>query len=421
MLFNAGYALETASSVPLCLRHDELGQFAGRYDGVPFLKEENVAHLRELLLRLGSGLARSNCQSCAVVGSAGSLAAQQAGADIDSHECVFRANIAPVHMYGDRVGTKHTFHVWALPAVTGLQGDVETLQKIQEELVHYALRAENASFLLLISEVSAAKALEFARSSKLPAGRVRVVHPMQLATLCRLFGPCDWRHRVPSTGLMMVHIARQICASPPSVFGFDANSIPFHYYGPQNDHVCDAVRQDRFRGQGGVHNWQAEQGLLLHWHAKRLIRLRLPSGNFSQIPDTSECSKTSELLEVHAPIAEMSGRYIAQVYGVNGKPVFERLPQNKHDVDIILYYTMCKWTARDIDVPMYTGFWVLGASQTLADEMKLTPGRATGCFAMAFSEDFRPERPEQSTWKVMDAQIARVADIRVHAIPSHQH
>ena len=86
---------------------------------------------------------------------------------------------------------------------------------------------------------------------------------------------------------MTVFLAMQLCQSAPKVYGFDANSIPFHYYDPP-DHVCDAAVGARLAGQGGnVHNFDVEKSQLRRWHDDG--RVTLWQTKFTPSPNDTQC------------------------------------------------------------------------------------------------------------------------------------
>ncbi|CAE8585004.1 unnamed protein product [Polarella glacialis] len=211
--------------------------------------------LRKLLLRLHGDRPARRCGTCAVVGAAGSLQRDNEGTHIDSHDCVFRVNLAPVQEFLHMVGEKYTFHFSGMPSLPGLSGETAKLANQQLLLARYSKLASNLSVTVLFDERGLQKVLEFVQGGEMGGSQLRVLHPMQLEMLCRELGYCSYGGEPgslrPSTGLITIFVAQQLCATPPVVFGFDANSLPFHYYDPQDDHVCDAIRLDRLRGQGG--------------------------------------------------------------------------------------------------------------------------------------------------------------------------
>jgi len=103
----------------------------------------------------------------------------------------------------------------------------------------------------------------------------------------------------------------------------------------------------------------------------------------------------TDTLELSTYDDSLSGRYKAQGYGVNGRVVFEK--QGAYDLNmgpVILYYTWC----RDDEDGTFMGSWIMTFQQILAEEMKATPGVATGCSAFMQSMDWRPEAPEKGKW-----------------------
>merc|ERR1712217_598464 len=107
-------------------------------------------------------------------------------------------------------------------------------------------------------------AMKLGLAGKIPLSRMRIMHPALVEGLCRQDLICNQLKR-PSTGLLTVYLAMEICASAPKLFGFDANSIPFHYYDPP-DTVCDAEVGGRRHSLQDVHTWSSEQELLQQWN-----------------------------------------------------------------------------------------------------------------------------------------------------------
>jgi len=339
----------------------------------------NPHELRELLHLLGTGPA-PRCGTCAVVGAAGSLARGEAGAEINGHDCVFRVNLAVVKNFDLRVGRKHTVHVWSMP--TGVGTLVE--RKQQHLLAKFAHAAENISVFFPYTGDAVRVSIKLGLEGKLPLPRLRIMHPELVEELCRHDLMCDSIKR-PSTGLLAAHLAMQMCASRPKLFGFDVHSIPFHYYDPP-DTVCDAEVGGRRHSLQSVHMWSSEQMLLRRWGDAGLVELDIK--RFTPPPNISHCV-TPRVLEVDEAYPELGGEFVLQKYTVNGKIVYA-----KRDQTFVLFFSLCKTEGG-------SGLWMCSPWGILEESQRRTPGVDNSCIGSAYSKDFRPERPSAGHWHIV--------------------
>lgn len=357
---------------------------AGVYAGAKDLTE---------LLRLfgnseGGPLSAPRCGTCAVVGAAGTLANSFKGVEIDAHDCVFRVNMAITQTFEKHVGKRTTVHVWGLPTTPGNLGERGFLEKVQLTLAEFAHAAENISVVYSSHPEAIKRVLELALEERLPVKRMRVYHPALLLELCRSIGiACDPTSR-PSTGIMTAYLAMRLCALPPRLYGFDPDSVPFHYYDPP-DHVCDALVGARIGGQGSAHNFDYEREQLVRWKAEG--RVHLWQTKFSQKPNSTSCD-IPKVMNLHTKYSDLAGEYKVQPYVVNGKAVYEKRDSRGEDYIRMLYFSLCQMSAGR------SGAWVILPFYILMLSQKQTPGQDGSCMAAAYSTDFRPETPEKATW-----------------------
>eukprot|EP00931_Biecheleriopsis_adriatica_P094367 TRINITY_DN68021_c0_g1_i1.p1 TRINITY_DN68021_c0_g1~~TRINITY_DN68021_c0_g1_i1.p1 ORF type:complete len:462 (+),score=80.44 TRINITY_DN68021_c0_g1_i1:36-1388(+) len=378
------------------------------------ISRSNVLH--QLMGKLSEHPAKT-CSSCAVVGGAGSLQRDQLGAYIDGHECVFRTNIAPTDRWAHIVGSKHTFHLLSLPWMGGSPHDTTHVRKKQNIMSSFSRKASNVSVLLIQGLYTLTSAVELLKHRVLVPEYLQVLHPLQQAQLKEMLGK---RAGLPSTGLMAVNLARQLCSTPPAVVGFDANSVPFHYYDAPDEHFCDAVAAHRFQGAehgNQAHNWEIEQKLLQRWHAEGAIKFRPPSKGFSKYPSLAEISACEMPMElrVQSLLGQLNGTYAAMPWQVNSKAVYQRHPTKRFPNEMMLWYSRCGEPSLD-----YTeGRWAIAGLAALQSRLEITPFLSFGCAdlapAVALSADFRPERPSQAKWKVFHngTELPHLADIYV--------
>lgn len=394
---NAAAAPGGAPHGPLFLRLGDLRRRAGVQEANEWLfkgQRLEVGLVTRLLERGPRGDARPSCDTCAVVGAAGSLRGAGQGAEIDGHDCVFRVNNAVTRGHEKDVGTRTTVHVWAMPATKGNLGERQQLMRQQALLMRHSQASSNASVLYLNTNEVARRIWELdeeAGGAQLPWDRLRLLHPSQLRALCRQTEVCVTINGVeqrPTTGFVTAWLAQQLCAEP-RIYGFDSHSVPFHYYDPP-DEVCDAEFGARLRGQGIVHNWGAEQLELLRWH--REGRVRLSTTNFSAPPDVSRCA-VADAFRMVCRHERWAGIWRVQPYHVNGKVVYElRDKRGIAEKTWVLYYTRCQGD--------YTGAWVIMPHPWLAEGQARTPGEDGRCVGMAMSHNFRPENPVPTIWLI---------------------
>lgn len=371
-----------------------------------------VGRVRRLLQRAPHRGGLTSCGTCAVVGAAGSLLHAEQGAEIDSHDCVFRVNRAITRSYEESVGIRTTVHVWSMPSTKGNLGEQQQLVKQQAALVKESRATSNLSVLALSSNEVARRIedLDEVPGGSLPWQRLRLLHPAQLQALCRHTEICAEVNGVkqwPSTGMIAAWLAQQLCVTP-RLYGFDANSVPFHYYDPP-DEVCDAEFGARLRGQGIVHNWNVEQQELLRWH--REGRVLLATRNFSRPPDVSKCIVV-RAFRMECRFGPWNGVWRVQPYHVNGKVVFERRDsKGRAGHTYVLFYTRCTGKVR--------GVWVIMPHQFLAEGQARTPGEDGRCEGMALSHNFRPENPVPATWEIstVDGGLEPDPEFRIALLP----
>lgn len=391
-------AVELDGPSPIFLNQHEARRHGPALEALKYLHpthfhggvEDEGPKLAKLLRIIGKSQSGPICNTCAIVGAAGSLATSKTGAEIDAHTCVFRVNMAITDTFEKHVGKKHTVHVWGLPTTPGNLGEMGFLKKVQNQLAEHSKSAQNLTVFYFATLNAVERALELASEGKLPLERMRIYHPSLLLELCKTMGmTCDHHGGRPSTGIMTAYLAMRLCTMPPRLYGFDANTVPFHYYDPP-DHVCDAKVGARLGGQGAAHNFDHEREQLLQWSQEGHISLWRNS--FSPKPNATECD-IPKVMHVSTKYEELAGYYAVQSYVVNGKAVYERKDSRGADFFKMLYYSLC-----DTGVSEITGAWVILPHQVLMISQKQTPGQDGTCQATAYSIDFRPETPEKSKW-----------------------
>lgn len=378
-----------------------------------YARWRETGEMRNMLGKLGEARPRWDCNTCAVVGGASSVWREELGAEIDSHDCVFRANRAPTEGYEKYVGTKRTVHFGTMPRAVGFQSrDPKGAFQLRVHLLEFANRTENVTVLALSGQSHVDVLLEMIADELVPKERVRVLHPFQTAEVCRSVG-CEFVEdgfkRRPSTGLLMVNVAAHMCATPPLVVGFDAYSVPFHYYDLPGGTLCTEVRNGLFATP--VHDFPREQQVLELWHEKGRIRFRLPVGGFSAPPDLMACKDYAKL-EVVSGALQLAGEYQLQHYAINKNLVYQRAPTEQDAATMVLFLTHC------MDGGSTVYYWVILPHEFLAAAVaQMGMDSVSVCDAFAHSRDFRPEFPEAGRWWAPFADGTERADVMEIRIP----
>ena len=171
-------------------------------------------------------------ESCAVVGSSGQLLAWQYGAWIDTHDAVFRSNVAPTIGFENAVGNKTNVrvcngHKW--DCAFDFEAVDFIVPKAQSETV------QRAALLHSHRKPMAIPATQFLKVI------MRVYHNHTLACEGHDVIHCRPRGDILSTGILAAAVAMSICQHV-DIIGYDApsatrerinhgnSSSPYHYY-----------------------------------------------------------------------------------------------------------------------------------------------------------------------------------------------
>ncbi len=172
-------------------------------------------------------------KSCAVIGNGGVLKRYAFGKAIDSHEAVFRLNQAPVKSYERLVGSKTTYRVLNNKWTTVYFEDNVPSTNVPggtKQLARYLINQEqaNSTFIVTRSESRIFESLANTQRRRRPDLNTLYMSP-HIIRECRkmliAYGEVlseDEVHEeiTPSTGLVAVYLAMQMC-SAVSVYGFN--------------------------------------------------------------------------------------------------------------------------------------------------------------------------------------------------------
>ena len=199
-------------------------------------------------------------QSCAVVGSSGTLLHHRFGPEIDAHEAVIRVNGAPLGPRFEHIaGARTTWRVFASPHPA-------SHSQFTEESTY-----ANQTLLVLCNReyVYSCQNVLFAQRKT----RVHGINPRFYESVRRQVHK-RYKTRQPLTGVVAVAAALRSCASV-DVYGMStlASRRSCFYYWLCGANVTDAAyhgRADDFRSR---HDFAKNAQALLRWNASGLIRL----------------------------------------------------------------------------------------------------------------------------------------------------
>ncbi|QDZ20825.1 sialyltransferase [Chloropicon primus] len=172
-------------------------------------------------------------ETCAVVGNGGVLKRYAFGSAIDTHQAVFRLNQAPVKSYEKIVGSKTTYRVLNNKWTTVYFEDnvpSTTVPGGTKQLARYLINQEkpNTTFVVTRSESRIFESLASTQRRRRPDMDTLYMSP-HIIRECRkmliAYGEMSSGEEVPteitpSTGLVAVYLAMQMC-SGVSVYGFN--------------------------------------------------------------------------------------------------------------------------------------------------------------------------------------------------------
>jgi len=190
-------------------------------------------------------------QTCAIVGSSGTLLQHSFGAAIDRAQLVVRFNAAPVDaQFSPHVGSKTTWRFVNDPLWLRL-ADRATLRPADRGRVFTTCVSAKNSFF------------------KFPyANRSRIfdhcIHPHFLEHVARFMPPtrsAAQAEQRPTTGLIAVFFLINLCDNI-ALFGFDHRNETYHYWA--------SGKAKRI----GVHSWSHEAALLRKMQQLRLLSIR---------------------------------------------------------------------------------------------------------------------------------------------------
>ncbi|KAM5157338.1 CMP-N-acetylneuraminate-beta-galactosamide-alpha-2,3-sialyltransferase 1 [Mantella aurantiaca] len=187
------------------------------------------------------------CRTCAVVGNSGNLKESDYGADIDSHNFVFRMNHAPTARFEKDVGNKTTHHLVYPESVRDLPANVSMIlipfKTLDLQWVVSALTTGTINFTYA----------PVPRRIKAAKDKILVYHPEFMKYV---YDRWLMHHgRYPSTGLLSVVFALHIC-DKVDLYGFGADSKGnWHHYW-ENNPSAGAFRQT------GVHDGDFEADII---------------------------------------------------------------------------------------------------------------------------------------------------------------
>ena len=219
----------------------------------------------------GGGRARGGAASrCAVVGSGGTLVGSGAGAAIDSHEVVYRFNLAPAgERWAGDVGTRTTFRLFNGQSRAGARRVNDSRGATH---LLYCPFDRWLGKCLLSGVRWPPKGAVAAKGSDRPrhprgTGSWLLVNPVfSLRTAEQQWAHGGRRGRMASTGLLGVALAAAAC-DHVTLFGFgndsDAGTAATcaHYW------ECSRNQSRYFGGKAGYHDWHAQWRVLSDWVA----------------------------------------------------------------------------------------------------------------------------------------------------------
>lgn len=202
------------------------------------------------MLPSGDTITKQRFQTCAIVGSSGTLLQHHFGAAIDRAQLVVRFNAAPVAQFSQHVGSKTTWRFVNDPLWLRLR-DHNTLPPADRGKV----------FTTCVSAKSGFFKFPYANRSRIFD---QCLHPTFLDHVARFMPPSRndaQAEQRPTTGLVAVFFLINICDNI-ALFGFDHRNETYHYW------------QSGKTKRVGVHSWSHEAALLRKMQQLRLLSIR---------------------------------------------------------------------------------------------------------------------------------------------------
>ena len=208
-------------------------------------------------LRNTSQPLKCHYKTCAVVGSAGRLRTEQAGAAIDAHEAVIRINAAPVAGFEASVGSRTTWRVH------------------NTEKPWFMASLGPAELQLVVCHTAWIGACQHQAFSGVYSENASIINPVLYSQLWGILGRPKGKQS-PSTGLLAIAIALGVC-DKVSLFGFSRQGDPtvcaHHYWD------CPKWSRDYqyLDPKHQFHDWLGEARLRAQWLEQGLVIDGLPA------------------------------------------------------------------------------------------------------------------------------------------------
>ena len=222
------------------------------------------------------------CRSCALVMSSGYLLESKAGLSIDSHDCVFRFNLAPVKNYEPIVGSKTTIR---LISHTCKAQDLLKVLKQEDPKVEQSLLFFHPSDKHTYVEKKAKHLSETLNSTSL---KIFVAEKNSAAYFQKFFTATTGEELEPhpdhiwlTTGFVGVVTSLHVCDSI-TIFGavqkhhcdsgLISKSAPYNYYKKDVASMCGYMKKKQWG-----HSFFKEHQVYQLWAKRRKIKTLFPS------------------------------------------------------------------------------------------------------------------------------------------------
>ncbi|XP_072039460.1 alpha-N-acetylgalactosaminide alpha-2,6-sialyltransferase 2-like [Amphiura filiformis] len=189
-----------------------------------------------------------NCIRCAVVGNGGILNGSRMGREIDSHDYVFRTNVAITKGHEDDVGNKTSFYCFGMKtlsgAISGMKNKGFSAPPWNPKIRYVFLPEDDWAYRYIYAALTHgilpkgrkeryAKREPFVFPKPLVPEDIKIIHP----DFCRYIDN-SWLRSLKlrrvgraTTGAIMIFLALHTC-DEVNAYGFmgDPNKFTFHYY-----------------------------------------------------------------------------------------------------------------------------------------------------------------------------------------------
>eukprot|EP00062_Callorhinchus_milii_P026551 gi/632988795/ref/XP_007883303.1/ PREDICTED: alpha-2,8-sialyltransferase 8E [Callorhinchus milii] len=211
---------------------------------------------------------RSQFKKCAVVGNGGILKKSECGKEINSADFVFRCNLPPISTkYTDDVGVK-TDIVTINPSI--ISERFQKLDKWRRPFVELLQVYENTSVVMPAfyntRNTDVSLRVRYALDDFSAPQDLFYFHPRYLENVARFWGRQGVRAKRPSSGLMLVTAAMELCQEV-HLYGFwgfpmdpSGIHITHHYY-------------DNVKPRPGFHSMPNEIFTFLHMHSRGVLQV----------------------------------------------------------------------------------------------------------------------------------------------------